>query len=84
MKKILTMILSLALVLSMIPATASVAFAMGGSGKVTIDETTYNVTVPQTEFTYDGTSKTPSVTLSPDVPSGYTVSYQLGGDTCGA
>ncbi len=79
MKKILTMILSLALVLSMIPATASVAFATGGSGKVTIDGTTYNVTVPQTEFTYDGTTKTPSVTLSPDAPSGYTVSYQREG-----
>lgn len=79
MKKILTMILSLALVLSMIPATASVAFATdgsGGKGTVTIDGTNYDVTVSEKEFTYDGTTKTPSVTLSPNAPSGYTVSYQ--------
>lgn len=79
MKKILTMILSLALVLSMIPATASVAFAAGGSGTVTIGGKTYTVTVFETEFTYDGTIKNPSVTLDSDAPSGYTVSYQSGG-----
>lgn len=79
MKKILTMILSLALVLSMIPATASVAFAAGGSGTVTIGGKTYTVTVSETEFTYDGTIKNPSVTLDSDAPSGYTVSYQSGG-----
>lgn len=83
MKKILTMILSLALVLSMIPATASVAFATnenGGKGTVTIDNATYTVDVPETVFTYDGTTKKPSVTLSSSAPSsGYTVSYQREG-----
>ena len=81
MKKILTMILSLALVLSMIPATASVAFAASGNGKVTIGETTYDVTVSETVFTYDGATKNPSVTLGSGAPSGYAVSYQLGGGT---
>ena len=84
MKKILTMILSLALVLSMIPATASVAFAASGSGTVTINETNYNVTVSETEFTYDGATKNPSVTLGSGALSGYTVSYQCGGGFCGA
>lgn len=81
MKKILTMILSLALVLSMIPTTASVAFATSGSGTVTIDGNSYTVTVTETEFTYDGAIKTPSVTLDSGAPSGYTVSYQRGGDS---
>ncbi len=78
MKKILTMILSLALVLSMIPATASVAFAANGSGKVKIGETTYDVTVSGTEFTYNGRVQSPRVTLSSGAPA-YTVSYQCGG-----
>ena len=78
MKKILTMILSLALVLSMIPTTASVAFAESGNGTVAIGGTTYEVTVSKTKFTYDGTTKNPSVTLTSGAPE-YTVSYQLGG-----
>lgn len=81
MKKILTMILSLALVLSMIPATASVAFAESGNGTVAIGETTYDVTVSKTEFTYDGTTKNPSVTLGSGAPSEYAVSYQRGGNS---
>lgn len=79
MKKILTMILSLALVLSMIPATASVAFAASGGGIVKIGETTYDVTVSPTVFTYDGATQSPSVTLSSGAPSEYTVSYQREG-----
>lgn len=84
MKKILTMILSLALVLSMIPTTASVAFATSGSGTVTIDGNSYTVTVSQTEFTYDGAPQNPNVTLSSDATFGYIVSYQREGEKSAA
>ena len=69
MKKILTMILSLALVLSMIPATASVAFAASENvvkGTVTINGETYNVTASPATFTYTGQSQVPpTVSLTP-------------------
>ena len=77
MKKILTMILSLALVLSMIPATASVAFAASGNGTVTITtaegKKTYTVTVDPATFTYSGKVLTPNVkVLSQDDQTEYT------------
>lgn len=82
MKKILTMILSLALVLSMIPATASVAFAASGSGEVKIGETTYNVTANPATFNYTGQSQVPpTVSLTPQnggapLNTQYTVKYK--------
>lgn len=66
MKKILTMILSLALVLSMIPATASMAFATSGDGTVTIGAVTYTVKATPATFTYTGQSQVPTtVSLTP-------------------
>ena len=82
MKKILTMILSLALVLSMIPATASVAFAADGSGAVTIGGTTYDVTASPATFIYTGQSQVPpTVSLTPQnggasLNTQYTVKYK--------
>ena len=57
MKKILTMILSLALVLSMIPATASVAFAAATS------LTEADVTMFPETTTYNGNQQKPTVTV---------------------
>lgn len=77
MKKTLAILLSLALVICMIPATASVAFAASGTGTVTIGSESYNVTVSETEYTYDGTVKNPTVTVTGLQADQYTVSYKV-------
>ena len=64
MKKTLAILLSLALVVCMIPATASVAFgAMATVDSVTIGGVSYKVTISENIFTYDGTSQGPKVTV---------------------
>ena len=75
MKKTLAILLSLALVVCMIPATASVAAAASGSGSVTIGENNYTVNVSETQYTYDGNTKSPRVTVS-GLSAGFTVSYE--------
>ena len=75
MKKTLAILLSLALVVCMIPATASVAAAASGSGSVTIGENYYTVNVSETQYTYDGNTKSPRVTVS-GLSAGFTVSYE--------
>ena len=77
MKKTLAILLSLALVICMIPVTASVAFAASGTGTVTIGSESYNVTVSETEYTYDGTVKNPTVTVTGLQADQYTVSYKV-------
>ena len=61
MKKILTLILSLALVLSMIPATA---FAAEVSGTVNIENTDYTVHFNQSSFSYNAAGQAPMATLT--------------------
>lgn len=67
MKKTLAILLSLALVICMIPATA---FA----GSVSLEN---NVSLSETSSTYDGTAKTPAVQVGIEgiTASDYTVSY---------
>ena len=76
MKKTLAILLSLALVICMIPATASVAAAASASGTVNIDGQEYTVNVRETQFTYDGNVKSTSVTVNGLVAGSYTVSYE--------
>lgn len=63
MKKTLAILLSLALVVCMIPATASVAFGAMASVNTQIDGVNYQVTISENTFTYDGTPKGPKVTV---------------------
>ena len=74
MKKTLAILLSLALVICMIPATASVAFAAGS----------YTVEVTGT-YTYNGKAQTPKITVKDGETvvdsSKYTVSYSKDNDT---
>lgn len=72
MKKTLAILLSLALVICMIPATA----AASASGTVNIDGQEYTVNVRETQFTYDGNVKSTSVTVNGLVAGSYTVSYE--------
>ena len=72
MKKILAILLSLALVLTMIPATAAVAFAGSSSGTYEIDDVRYKFTISETEFSYDGTSQGPTVSVEKEVDNGFT------------
>ena len=61
MKKILTMILSLALVLGMIPATA---FAAAVSGEVPIGAEKYTVQFDQSSFSYNAAVQSPMANLT--------------------
>ena len=61
MKKTLAILLSLALVICMIPATASVAFA---DTTVVVGEHTCSVQVTKNEVYYDNTDQEPEVVLS--------------------
>lgn len=61
MKKTLAILLSLALVICMIPATA---FAGAVGSTVEIGETTYNVIFGADTFTYNGAKQVPVVTLT--------------------
>lgn len=74
MKKTLAILLSLALVVCMIPATALVAFGASASGTVKIGGQDYTVTVRETQFTYNSSAQDPGVTVSG--LSGYTYSYE--------
>ena len=75
MKKTLAILLSLALVVCMIPATASVAAAAGDTGTVNIGEQDYTVNVSVTQYTYDGNAKSPTVTVN-GLSTGFAVSYE--------
>lgn len=72
MKKILTMILSLALVLSMIPATA---FAAAVSGAVKIGDTDYTVQFDQSSFSYNAQGQTPIPTWTPTPNAQFNYTY---------
>ena len=75
MKKTLAILLSLALVVCMIPATASVAAAAGDTGTVNIGGQDYTVNVSVTQYTYDGNAKSPTVTVN-GLSTGFAVSYE--------
>lgn len=72
MKKILAIFLSLALVLTMIPATAAVAFAESSSDTYEINGVNYKFTISETDFTYDGTSQGPTVSVEKVIDNGVT------------
>lgn len=72
MKKILTMILSLALVLSMIPATA---FAAAVSGAVKIGDADYTVQFDQSSFSYNAQGQTPIPTWTPTPNAQFNYTY---------
>ena len=85
MKKTLAILLSLALVVCMVPATASVAF---GATKVTVDSKECDVQIRNNDVYYNDDTQEPEVVLSyvdENVTkvverSKYTVTYEKGGE----
>lgn len=63
MKKTLSILLSLALVICVIPVTASVAFGTSAIVDQVIDRVSYKVTISENIFTYDGNPQGPAVTV---------------------